>query len=126
MALYATYVRRNCLLITQVFRTRASPSFNQNCWSPLIKTVSIVAPFAYVINALRNPSPRFFIVTAKDTSDELWSPIEIRRRKKEEIRRQRLIDLVDAKNSKEDHQSARRLLEDFKSEETDDPRVWLR
>ena len=46
-----------------------------------------------------------------------------KRRKKEEAKRKRLIDLLDAKNSKEDHRGALRLLLEFTADETRDPRV---
>ena len=46
-----------------------------------------------------------------------------RRRKKEEAKRKRLIDLLDAKNSKEDHRGALRLLLEFTADETRDPTV---
>ena len=115
------------------------PHLNFNSLSTIPRAFLLATPL--LLSSLpfwRRTSKNPFVIRAKDTPTELTgltssssstpsssssSPNEIKRRKKEEARRKRLIDLVDAKNSQEDHQSARRLLLDFKAEETEDPRV---
>ena len=103
------------------------PFLRPNC----IKIIVLATPLLLVSLPLVAHAPKnLYVILAKETPQEATgssssSSNEAKRRKKEELRRKRLIDLVDAKNSKEDHHSARRLLREFKAEETGDPRVDL-